>query len=180
MQKHKFWRTIIIVAIAVVVVADVALAAVNWQLSLSPPTSLADQTKALSRERDLMSLDRKNAANIKQDLPAVQKQCDAFFQQELRPAEGGYSAILADLGAIAQESGLHVNSTRFKQKQESKHGVEEITIGLSMEGAYPALVSFINSLERSNNFYVLDSLTLDSAQNGVLRLNLDLRTYFRS
>lgn len=179
-QKPKYGRSVITTIIAIVLLADVALAVVNWRLSLSPAASLDDQIRSMRREQDMLSIDRKNAANIRADLPAVQKQCDQFFQQELRPSEGGYSAILADLGTIARDSGLQISASRFKQKAVEKHGVEEISVGLSMEGAYPSLVSFINSLERSNNFYVLDSLTLESTQGGILRLNLDLRTYFRS
>jgi hypothetical protein len=49
-----------------------------------------------------------------------------------------------------------------------------------MQGAYPSLVSFINGLERSKSFYLLDSLSLDSSTDGLLKLNLELRTYFRS
>ncbi len=84
------------------------------------------------------------------------------------------------MGGMAQESGLQLNSTRFKQHEVTKHGVNEIAISLNMEGPYPSLVSFINALERSNNFYMLDTLGLDTSTNGVLRLTLELRTYFRS
>src|SRR5579862_807076 len=179
-KSPKIGRTIIVAIIANVIDADVALAFVNWQISLSPASSMGDQLKTLARERELLTLDRKNGDAIRRDLPEVQKECDDFFQHELRPSEAGYSAISADLGTIAKESGLQVDSTHFRQKTVEKRGVEEITIGLTMEGAYPALVSFINSLERSNNFYVLDSLTLDSTTGGTLRLSLQLRTYFRS
>ena len=51
----------------------------------------------------------------------------------------------------------------------------------TVEGAYPGLVKFINGLERSQNFYLLDSLALASGMGGTgVRLNLQLRTYFRS
>jgi Tfp pilus assembly protein PilO len=179
-QSRKIGKTVIVLIIGLILASDAVLAVVNWRLSLSPASSMEDQIRALRRERDLLSLDRKNGDTIRHDLPAVQKECDDFFQQQLRPTEGGYSAISSDLGAIAKESGLLVESTRFRQKAVEKHGVDEITIGMTMEGAYPALVSFINSLERSNNFYVLDSLTLDSTAGGTLRLSLELRTYFRS
>jgi hypothetical protein len=68
----------------------------------------------------------------------------------------------------------------FKQKAIDKRGVDEITITISTQGAYPSLVSFINALERSKGFYLLDSLSLDSSAEGVLKMNLVLRTYFRS
>jgi Tfp pilus assembly protein PilO len=61
-----------------------------------------------------------------------------------------------------------------------KHGVNELSINVTMEGPYPSLVSFINALERSGNFYLLDNLALDSSANGMLRLSLELRTYFRA
>jgi hypothetical protein len=41
-------------------------------------------------------------------------------------------------------------------------------------------VRFINGLERSKNFYVLDGLSLAAGSGGNLRLNLRLRTYFRT
>lgn len=179
-KSRRIGRFVIVSFIALILLADVALGVVNWRISLSPASSIDDQIRGLRRERDLLSLDRKGGETIRRDLPQVQKQCDDFFQQQLRPSEGGYSAISADLGTIAKDAGLLVESTRFRQKAVEKHGVDEITIGLTMEGAYPALVNFINSLERSNNFYVLDSLTLDSTVGGTLRLSLELRTYFRS
>ena len=38
---------------------------------------------------------------------------------------------------------------------------------------------FINALERSDSFYILDRLALAASTNGQVRLNLQLRTYFR-
>jgi Tfp pilus assembly protein PilO len=172
-------RLTIQIAIALVLLADLALVGVNWQLRLAPRTA-GDQLRVLRHQQELMTLDLRRAEAIRRDLPAVQRQCDEFFQKQLRPSDGGYSTILADLGGMARESGLQLNSTRFKQHEVTKHGVNEITISLNMEGPYPSLVSFINALERSDNFYMLDTLGLDTSTNGVLRLTLELRTYFRS
>jgi hypothetical protein len=49
-----------------------------------------------------------------------------------------------------------------------------------VNGDYPSVVRFINGLERSNNFYVLDGLQLAESTAGNVKLNLRLRTYFRS
>ena len=56
----------------------------------------------------------------------------------------------------------------------------EIEISTVVDGDYASLVRFINGLEHSNNFYVLDNLALAAGSAGVLKLNLQLRTYFRS
>jgi hypothetical protein len=56
----------------------------------------------------------------------------------------------------------------------------QIDIATAVEGDYESLVSFLNKLEHSDHFYVLDSLALASSSAGKLRLNLQLRTYFRT
>jgi len=174
-KRRLFFQGLILV----VMLADLVLVGINWKLSLSPSTS-GEELRSLQRERELMQLDLKNAQSIRRDLPAVQRQCDDFFEKELRPSEGGYSQIVSDLGTIAREAGLQIEATRFHPQGLEKHGVNELSINLSMEGPYPSLVTFINALERSGNFYLLDNLALDSSNNGQLRLNLQLRTYFRS
>jgi hypothetical protein len=88
--------------------------------------------------------------------------------------------LIADLGEIAGHSGVQTAGVTFKQKDLRDRGVTEIFITASVEGDYPGLVHFINGLERSRYFYLLDDLTLASESAGSVRLNLVLRTYFRS
>jgi hypothetical protein len=57
-------------------------------------------------------------------------------------------------------------------------GVDQITIKASVQGGYLGLIQFVNGLERSKKFYLLDDLHLDSSNTGEVRLNLELRTYF--
>ena len=56
----------------------------------------------------------------------------------------------------------------------------EVDIGATVDGEYSGIVRFINGLEHSDTFYVLDGLTLAAGSTGGLRLNLRLRTYFRT
>jgi type IV pilus assembly protein PilO len=165
--------------IALILILDIALIGVYWHLA-SAPSAPTDQVRNLRRRRDLMAADIRRAELIRTSLPAVQKETSTFMEKDLRPATSGWSSVSEDLGALAKESGLQITSTHFRQKAIDKRDVEEISITITMQGAYPSLVSFINALERSNSFYVLDSLSLDSSSEGNLKLNLELRTYFRS
>ncbi len=54
-----------------------------------------------------------------------------------------------------------------------------VTVLDSVDGDYPAIIQFINGLERSKYFYLLNNLQLDTASAGDIRLHLELRTYFR-
>mgnify|MGYP001608520988 FL=1 len=66
-----------------------------------------------------------------------------------------------------------------KERPLETRGVTEVTVSATVEGDYVSVVRFINGLERSDNFYLLDSLGLASSTGGSIKLNLQLRTYFR-
>src|SRR5271168_408237 len=96
--------------------------------------------------------------------------------------DSGYSTIEDDLGSIAAKANLRSSGISFKQKELKGRDVTEIDISDTVEGDYPAIIQFINGLEHSKNFYLLNKLHLQSTTGpgGGIRLQLDLQTYFRT
>lgn len=177
-RTYQRGKTMIRWTLGALLVVDLGLAALNLR-----PGATADshrrQLETLQRRHDLLDADVRRATEIQKKLPGVQRECDDFFAKELRPASRGYSSVVADLGAIAKESGLKTSATTFHQQELPNRRTLEVGVDATVEGDYPSLVSFINGLERSSNFYLLDSLSLASSSAGSLKLNLQLRTYFR-
>lgn len=165
--------------LGVVLALDLVLLLVYLRPRTSPQEQRNEEQR-LQRQHDFFAADVRRATEIKQRLPQVQRECDEFFAKELRPAATGYSAIVADVGALARKAGLRTNAVTFRQRDIANRSVVEVEVVATVEGDYPSLVNFINGLERSANFYLLDSLQLASSSGGGLKLNLQLRTYFRS
>lgn len=166
--------------LAVLLAADVVLLLVVWRSArLHPATEIQDLELLRERHR-VMGQDVARAQDIRRRLPAVEKQCNAFFAERLLPAASGYSAVVADLGKIAAEVGLPANNITYKQRDVERRGVVEVEVTATVEGDYPSLAKFINGLERSDRLYLLDSFALVSAREKTIKLNLSLRTYFRS
>jgi len=109
----------------------------------------------------------------------VGSECDTFYRESFLDASTGYSRIETDLGAIAAEAGVRTSGFGFKETPVKDRGVTEISIATTVDADYPAIVQFINGLERSKNFYLLDGLQLATAAGGI-RLELSLHTYFRT
>jgi Tfp pilus assembly protein PilO len=162
-----------------VLVADLMLAAVNWKLAASPHAP-ASELALLKRQRALLAADIARGDQIRKDLPAVEKQCDTFVQKTLPPVGNGYSSIISGWGALAKGAGIHSENISFRQHAADKSGVVEVEISTAVDGNYSSLVRFINALQHSDTFYVLDGLSLAAGSAGELKLNLALRTYFRS
>jgi len=172
-------KTLIRVLLGAVVLADLLLLGINWSLT-SSPRSPQSELKLLARQHALLSADVVRAQKIREDLPAVQKQSDGFFHDQFRPVGSGYSGLEDDLGILAKAAGLRTEGLSFRQKPADKGGMSEIEISATVDGDYPSVVRFIDGLERSQNFYILDSLSLAPGSAGELKLNLQLRTFFRT
>ena len=173
-RRKKFIRF----ALAGLLLIDVALIGASWRTGAPRP----DQTELnlLRRQHDLLAADVARGERIRKELPAVEEQGDAFFKDQLPPQGTAYSAVVDNLGEVARTAGLRAEDVTFRQHDPDKRGVLLIEIGATVNGDYPSVVRFINGLERSKNFYVLDGLTLAAGSGGNLRLNLRLRTYFRT
>jgi Tfp pilus assembly protein PilO len=178
-SRPKGRKSLVRWALGAVLLVDLCLVAVNWRMETTPGADQSD-INLLKRQRDLLAADVDRGARIRETLPAVEKQCDTFLKEQLPPTKAGYSSVVDNLGEIARTSGLRTEDVSFRQHDADKRGIVLVEIGATVNGDYPSVVRFINGLERSNNFYVLDELTLAAGSAGSLKLNLRLRTYFRT
>jgi hypothetical protein len=169
------WTLIFILA------ADVILLGVNWRLSQAPMVP-ATELRRLELLGKQYQADTARLEGFRRELPADEKQWDDFFKSNFRSYASGYSAISGDLGDLSRTAGLHMDNITYHTHNPDTRGLVQVDIGTAVEGDYPSLINFLDKLEHSNNFYVLDSLTLASSSTsaGKIRLNLQLRTYFRT
>ena len=171
------------VAVVLLVLADIVLVVYSRLLASAPQEpqkAIAVETK----RRDLLRADIKRAQEIRDNVPATQKECDRF-EHSLFPASGGYSAVRSELGETASKSGIQIEDLSFKQAEISNRGMTEVSIDATVNGNYKSVIGFLNGLQRSGNLYSVDSLNLASentnqASTNVIKVSLHLRTYFRT
>jgi len=176
-------KRIILVSVTFLVLADVALAAYSWELSAAPRTVRQPGAVGI-RPQDLLRADIKRIQAIRDNIPAIQKDCD-HFEQSLFPASTGYSAVRSELGAIARKTGSRLADLSFKPTDIASRGMTEVAIDATVDGDYKSVIGFLNGLQRSNNLYAVDSLTLASdstnqSSGNVIKVALHLKTYFRT
>jgi len=184
MERHFIVRKRLILAgLTLLIGADLALAAYGWRLSSAPRTP-KQQLASEGRELELLRADIRRAEEIKQKMPTTQQDCDKF-EHSLRPANTGYSAVTAELGTIAGKSSLHLDSLTFKQLPVPNRNLEMVDMDATVNGDYAGVVRFLNGLQRSENVYEVDALTVTSdsqshSASGAVRVLLHMKTYFRT
>jgi Tfp pilus assembly protein PilO len=178
----KLQKRLVIGALAFLVLADVALAAYSWRLSSAPHTP-QQELVLQNQQLEVLRADIKRGESIRQLTPAIQRDCDRF-EQSLLPVANGYSSVSAELDGIAKKAGAQIEGRGFKQKEIPKRGLEEVSIDLTVNGDYNAVVRFLNGLQRSKNLYEVDGLALASdtqnqGANGPIKVSVHMKTYFR-
>jgi Tfp pilus assembly protein PilO len=179
----KLQKRMIIGALGLLVLADVALAAYSWQLSSAPRTP-QQELAAQNKELELLRADTKRGEAIRQLTPAIQRDCDRF-EQSLLPVGVGYSSVSAELDEIAKKAGAQIETREFKQKDIPNRDLQEVSVEITVDGEYTSIVRFLNGLQRSQNIYAVDGLALaNETQNqgatGALRVAVHMKTYFRA
>jgi Tfp pilus assembly protein PilO len=174
------WKIAVGAALVLVLALDLALAGYLLHMSSEQPVALKVERDKLELQAKKLRADVDRGEKIRASLPQAGKDCDVFYQQSFLDSSTGYSRIEADLGEIAAKSGVRISGITFKQKEVKDRGVTEIQIAADLDADYSAMIQFINGLERSKDFYLLDGLHLTSVSTGGLRLDLDLHTYFRT
>ncbi|HEX3371066.1 MAG TPA: type 4a pilus biogenesis protein PilO [Candidatus Acidoferrales bacterium] len=181
-RDAKLQKRLVTGALTFLVLADVALAAYSWRLSSAPHTP--QQELALQNQQlEVLRADIKRGESIRQLTPAIQRDCDRF-EQSLLPVSNGYSSVSAELDGIAKKAGAQIDGRGFKQKEIPKRGMQEVSIDLTVNGEYTAVVRFLNGLQRSKNLYQVDGLALASdaqsqGANGPIKVSVHMKTYFR-
>jgi Type II secretion system (T2SS), protein M subtype b len=176
----QVWKRSVGIALGLLLLADLALAAFLWSASRQGPDALRAERAELALQAKLLRADLRRGEAIRASLPQVGRDCDTFYQHSFLDAKTGYSQIESDLGAIAQKAGVKTPAVAYEQKDVKDRGVTEISIKTSVEADYPSLIRFINGLERSNNFYLVDELHLASVSTGGIQLEIAMHTYFRT
>ena len=94
-----------------------------------------------------------------------------------------FSTIYAELERAAKEAGIHPKPSSFEYQQvEGSDNLYQLTISAGYEGTYANLVKFVNLLDKSPRFLIIESLQAapQSANTGdVLGVSFKMDTFIR-
>lgn len=141
---------------------------------------------------------RRERAQLQQQLTALQKQvasskqlvakvetartaADEFMEEYITDKQVVSSTIQGELVNIAENSGViwQPTSTGF-EPVEGSDTLFKMTLNAGIQGNYASLAKFINLLDRSPRFLIIESLSATPLQTGdKLNVTLKLDTYIR-
>lgn len=165
------------IVIAVMIIADVAAAAVLF----SPLAGSAESRRQLINQLTFELAVKTRAAEplrgMDKKVEVAKQQIGDFYKQRFAARD---SDIVDELGKLAQENGVRILQARYKQEDAEASGIVPVEIEGDFSANYLQLVRFINALERSKLFYMVDSVSLVGETTGPVRLDVRLHSYLKS
>lgn len=136
---------------------------------------LEDELRRTTEQRDRT---RQQIAAVAQ----LERELDTIFNQTWGEPDERLTPLLRELNTLASRSGLQPPSRAYSNEQTTREGeATAMTISFNVRGSYEQLRRMINLIESSEQYVVIDSLSLSGdAQSGdQLQISLQLRTLFR-
>jgi Tfp pilus assembly protein PilO len=101
-----------------------------------------------------------------------------FTRRYLFSRDNASSELIRELTHICTEAGLLKNRASYRPDHEPQFGMQRVSISLPIEGNYTNVRKFVNILESRPKFIIVDSMTLESENEGtgLIRMIMNLST----
>lgn len=87
--------------------------------------------------------------------------------------------VQLEVSKLAREFGIALDRVKYENEPLDNGALERFAIVVPLSGGYTALRKFIQSVESSDNFLVIERVALGSGKSAeLLELNITLATYF--
>jgi type IV pilus assembly protein PilO len=174
------WMGPLLAVVGAFVVVDGGL--LVYSLGASARVPQQQELAAESTRISLLRADVARARAIQRDMPKTKADCERF-ETSLPPARGGYSAITTELGELGRTAGLQISSLDFHSTPITARGLTEVAVDAKVTGDYKSVVKFLNGVQRSANYYIIESLSLapagPSGPSGAVSVDVHLLSYFK-
>ncbi|MGH9722689.1 MAG: GspMb/PilO family protein [Bryobacteraceae bacterium] len=125
------------------------------------------------------TLDRTRSIASKVELARTQG--DQFLSKFVLDRRTAYSTVLAELDRVASESGVKPKESQYTAEPiEGSDTLGIMTISASFEANYQSLTKFINQLDRSQKFMIIESVQAQPQNTGAgINVNIKLNVFVR-
>jgi len=138
--------------------------------------SSAEQLQQEQAAYRTLQIEMSPLKGLPQKVSLSRTQADEFYDARFPSA---YSTISAAINELASKNTVRLTSLAYTPIP-ALPGLAEVRMDASLSGEYAPLMHFINGLERSKTFFLINGLTFTGSQGGMVNLRLRLATYLHA
>jgi type IV pilus assembly protein PilO len=173
-------RVLIRILLGALLVANLVAAAFAFHLFDDSPEQIMRQVLS-TRQQVLTLIKKRNSTRTLAD--KVEKGRDEgtkFISTYMTSRRSTYSTIISEINGMANLTGMKAKDAVIGLDAiQGTESLDMMTITASFEGEYKNLLLFINQLDKSKRFLIIESLSASPQQNGRLQVTLKLNTFVK-
>lgn len=175
-------RVLVRIGLGVLLVANLVAASFAFNLFGSSPEALSAAlnaaTSQLHSEQARLARSRMLSGNIGKG----KSESDTFLASYFTNRRHTYSTILGEIREIATTAGMKSQEGTIAPLDpiEGSDDLSMMTVSVNYEGTFPQLVKFVNLLDRSPRFLIIESMQVAPQPKGdILNVNLKMHVFIK-
>lgn len=175
-------QVLVRVGIGLLLLANLVAAAYAFNIFGTSPESLQQSLTAALSQRQAEQARLNRSRMLTGSVEKGKSQSENFLATYLTGRRHTYSLIVGEITATAKEAGMKMGDASFAPLDaiEGSEDLDMLTLSVNLEGGYNELKKFVNLLDRSPRFLIIESLTVTPRPQGnVLVVNVKLNSFIR-
>lgn len=162
------------IAIAAMVAADLLAVGLLFSPLVGSAESRRINMAELSMELQRKTREVQPLVGLDKKMVVAKSQIGQFYQDRFAKRD---SDLTTELGKLASANGVRIMQAKYKQEDPTGAGVVSVEIEGNFSGDYLQLIRFINAIERSKQFFAVDSISLAGESAGPVKLDVKMHSF---
>jgi Tfp pilus assembly protein PilO len=179
--RMKDRRLMVRAALGVLLAANLAAAVFAFHPLGGSAGDLARELEARQRDLAQMLQRLERTRNVVEKVKQAREEGDRFIGEYVLNRRTAYSTLIGEVNKLATESGMKPKESAYAPPEpvEGSETLEQLTITGSYEGSYQSLTKFVNMLDKSSRFLIIDGMQAAPQSNGALSVTVKLDTFIQ-
>ncbi len=176
-------RVLVRVALGALVLANIVAALMAFKPWGGSAEDLAREQASLQQQLTTMQTRLAQTKALVGKAERARKEGDDFLAEYTTDRRTTFSTIFAELERVAHEAGIQPRPASYELDQvEGSDTLYQMSISAAYEGSYANLTKFVNLLDKSPRFLIIESLMAAPQQSNagdLLSVSVKLDTFVR-
>jgi len=173
-------RFLVRVLLGILFVANLVAAAMAYHVFDASPEALNQQLAAAIAQRQAWQLQLNRTRTLAGSVDRGKQEGEKFLSTYMTSRRHTYSTIIGELTETAKTAGMKAGATLSLEPIQGSDDLDMMSVTLTLEGNYAQLMKFVNLLDRSPRFLIIETLTVTPrAKSDILSVGVKLDTFVK-
>lgn len=176
-RKYTLWIAIG----ALVLLINLALFIILTLPKINAEAIERNHLDSVSKQVDELKRDLDQRQSLVEKVNLTLDDLDRFYLEELGNRSDKITAVLKEREEISRRYGVLPERVRYNNSDVRNLPLEQFSMSFPLEGTYASLRFFLNNIEHSSNFFIVENVELEDeagSETSEMTMRIAISTYF--